>query len=228
MALGGRRVGLKGMSIREQGLRDALSNALVESLAWKAYEKYPKSKNSYRSAYFCYQVGLHLDGAFASRFPGRSLNRRQIEFSGDDEKRAGEWLLDIVWCEETCADPASKSKFPSKIVGALECESSTNAKEFFTDFAKLVHVRSSIKLYLAGVNHKLERNMTKYIRLRTGQAAQFLGNTGVSSETEEWYLAFWPSPMGDVSRSLWDELDKYPHLNAIHAFALEHGDFVAI
>ena len=118
--------------------------------------------------------------------------------------------------------------FPSKIVGALECESSTNAKEFFTDFAKLVHVRSSIKLYLAGVNHKLERNMTKYIRLRTGQAAQFLGNTGVSSETEEWYLAFWPSPMGDVSRSLWDELDKYPHLNAIHAFALEHGDFVAI
>ena len=216
------------MSIREQGLRDALSNALVESLAWKAYEKYPKSKNSYRSAYFCYQVGLHLDGAFASRFPGRSLKRRQIEFSGDDEKRPGEWLLDIVWCEETCADPASESKFLSKIVGALECESSTNAKEFFTDFAKLVHVRSSIKIYLAGVNHKRERNMTNYISLRTGQATQFLGNTGVCSETEERYLAFWPSPMGDVSRSLWDELDKYPHLNAIQAFVLERGDFVAI
>ena len=213
---------------RGKGLRDALSKALVESLAWKAYEKYPKSKNSYRSAYFCYQVGLHLDDAFISRFPGPSLKRRQIEFNDDDEKIPGEWLLDIVWCEETCADTASNFKHPSKIYGALECESSTRAKEFFKDFAKLVHVRSSIKLYLAGVNQKLEQNMKNYISMRTRQAAQFLANTGASCETEEWYLAFWPSPMGDVSRSLWDELDKYPHLNAIQAFALEHGDFGAI
>ena len=217
------------MDIGEQGLRDALSKALAESLAWKGYEKYPKSKNSYRSAYFCYQVGLHLDAVFESRFLGTSLKRRQIEFSGDDEKSSGEWLLDIVWCEETCADPASKSKYPSKIYGALECESSTKAKEFFTDFAKLVHVRSRIKLYLAGVNQKREGKMTDYIRMRAEQAASFLGNTGVSSETEEWYLAFWPSPMGDVIHSLWDELDKYPHLNVIQAFALEQrGAFVAI
>ena len=213
--------GLGDVDIRELGLRDALSKALVESLAWRGYEKHPKSKNSYRSAYFCHQVGLHLHGVFKSRFPGQSLERRQIEFSDTDEKRPGEWLLDIVWCEETCADPASKSKFPSKIYGALECESSTNGKEFFTDFAKLVHVRSSIKLYLAGVNHKREGKMTEYIYMRVEQAARFLGNTGVSCETEEWYLAFWPSPMGNVSRSLWDELDKYPHLNAIHAFALD-------
>ena len=215
------------MSIREHGLRSALSKALVDSLAWKGYEKHPKSKNSYRSAYFCYQVGVHLDGAFASRFPGRSLNRRQIKFSGDDKKVPGEWLLDIVWSEETCPDSASKSKFPSKIYGALECESSTKASGFFTDFSKLVHVRSSIKLYLAGVNHKRQGKMTDYICMRRRQAAQFLHNTGVSSETEEWYLAFWPSPMGDAGRSLWDELDKYPHLNAIRAFALEPSGFVA-
>lgn len=211
------------MNIHEQGLRDALSKALEASLAWKGYKKYPNLKNSYRSAYFCYQVGLHLDGVFESRFPGRPLKRRQIEFSGDDKKRPGEWLLDIVWCEETCADPASKSKHPSKIYGALECESSTKSKEFFTDFAKLVHVRSNIKLYLAGVNHKHKRRMTKYIRMRTEQTARFLADTGVSSETEEWCVAFWPSPMGDVNRSLWDELDKYPHLNAIYAFALNQG-----
>ena len=216
------------MNIRVQGLRDALGKALEESLAWKGYEKYPNSKNSYRSAYFCHQVGLNLDGVFKSRFSGRLLKRRQIKFCGD-EKQPGEWLLDIVWCEETCADPASKFKFPLKIYGALECESSTNAKQFFTDFAKLVHVRSSIKLYLAGVNHKREGNMTNYIRMRTEQTARYLTNTGVSSETEEWYLVFWPSPMGDLSRSLWDELDKYPHLNSIQAFALDqHGAFVAV
>ena len=100
------------MNIREQRLRDALSKALEESLAWKGYQKHPNSKNSYRSAYFCYQVGLHLDDVFEARFPGRSLKRRQIEFSRDDEKKPGEWLLDIVWCEETCADSASKSKHP--------------------------------------------------------------------------------------------------------------------
>ena len=216
-------------NIREHGLIDALNKALVESLSWKGYEKYPKSKNSYRSAYFCYQVGLQLHSPFESRFPGRSLARRQIKFSDADKKTPGEWLLDIVWCEETCPDQASKSTFPSKIYGALECESSTKAKEFFTDFAKLVHVRSSVKLFLAGVNQKLEGRMTDYIRMRADQAAQFLNKTGVSSETEEWYLIFWPSPIGNGSRSLWDELDKYPHLNAIQAFALDQrGAFVAI
>ena len=217
------------MSIREQGLKDALYQALVESLAWTGFEKHPESKNAYRSAYFCHQVGSHLDDVFASRFPGRPMKRRQIAFADDDRKRPGEWLLDIVWCEETCADPAAKFKYPSKIHGSLECESSTSAKEFFTDFAKLVHVRSSIKLFLAGVNQKREGSMMKYIRRRTEQAARFLADTGVGSENEEWYLAFWPSPMGDVSRSLWDELDKYPHLKAIRVFARnQHGAFVAI
>ena len=217
------------MTIREHGLKDALSKALVESLSWKGYENHSKSENSYRSAYFCYQVGLQLHSAFESRFPGRSLERRQINFNDADKKTPGEWLLDIVWCEETCAAPASKSTFPSKIYGALECESSTKAKEFFTDFAKLVHVRSSIKLYLAGVNQKLEGKMTDYIRTRADQAARFLNKTGVSSETEEWYLIFWPSPMGNVSRSLWDEFDKYPHLNTIQLFALDQrGAFAAI
>ncbi len=216
------------MSIREQGLKNALSNALAESLAWKGYEKYPKSENSYRSAYFCYRIGLNLDRAFESRFPEQSLKRLQIEFNDEDEKTSGEWLLDIVWCEKTCADPPSNFKYPSKIYGALECESSTRTKEFFTDFAKLIHVRSSIKIYLAGVNHKHKGRMTKYIDLRRRQAAQFISNTGIGSETEEWYLAFWPSPTGDVSSSLWDDLEEYPYPNTIHAYALERGTFVAI
>ena len=133
-----------------------------------------------------------------------------------------------MWSEERCPDSASQSTFPSKIYGALECESNKNARQFFTDFAKLVHVRSSIKLYLAGVDQKRQGKMTDYIRMRRRQAAQFLSNTGVSSETEEWYLVFWPSPTGDANRSLWDELDEYPHLNVIQAFALEPSGFLAI
>ena len=71
--------------------------------------------------------------------------------------------------------------------------------------------------------------MTNYIRMRTKQTARFLADSGVRPETEEWYLAFWPSPMGDVSRSLWDELDKYPHLNAIQVFSLDQrGAFVGL
>lgn len=215
------------MSIREQGLTNALKKALDESVAWHGYKNYPKSENSYRSAYFCYRVGLNLDRAFESRFPEQSLKRLQIEFNDKDEKKSGEWLLDIVWCEEACADPPSSFKYPLKIYGAIECESSTRTKEFFTDFAKLVHMRSSIKIYLAGVIHTDKSKMIKYIDMRRRQAAQFLASSRDCSRTEEWYLAFWPSPMGDGSRSLWDDLEKYPHLNAIHAFSLERGIFVA-
>ena len=205
-----------------------MNTALDESLVWDGYEKYPNSKNSYRSAYFCYRVGENLDRVFESRFPEQRLKRLQIEFNDDDEKVSGEWLLDVVWCEETSAERPSNFKYPSKIYGALESESSTRTKEFFTDFAKLVHVRSRIKIFLAGVHHKHKRRMINYIDMRKRQAAQFLGDTGVSTETTEWYLAFWPSPMGDVGRSLWDDLEEYPHLNRIHAFMLKRGSFVAI
>ena len=204
-----------------------MRKALDVSVAWHGYMNHPKSKNSYRSAYFCYRVGLNFDCAFENRFPAQSLKRLQIEFNDKDEKKSGEWLLDIVWCEETCADPPSNFNYPSRIYGALECESSTRTKEFFTDFSKLVQVRSSIKIFLAGVNQKDKNRMTKYIDMRRRQAAQFLTSTRDSSRTKEWYLVFWPSPMGNVCRSLWDDLESYPHLNAIHAFTLERGSFVA-
>lgn len=73
--------------------------------------------------------------------------------------------------------------------------------------------------------------MKEYIELRTRQAADFIAKTGIGSETEEWYLAFWPSPKGDVSRSLWDELDTRPnldHLKRIYAYTLQPAAFVGI
>ena len=224
------------MNMREYGLKEALNTALQESLAWKGYKKYPKSMNSNRSAYFCHQVGLQLNEVFERRFPEQPLTRRQIKFDHNDNKKAGEWLLDIVWCEKIQPDPMSKSRHPSKIYGAVECESNTSAKEFFKDFSKLVHVRSKIKLYLAGVNHTTKEGMKNYIRIRKDQTTQFLNDTGVSSELDEWYLAFWPSPMynRDDSRdddrySLWDKLDIYPHLNKIRVFSQgQCGQFVSV
>lgn len=217
------------MNMREYGLKEALNAALQESLAWKGYEKHGNSMNSYRSAYFCHQVGIHLNEVFARRFPEQSLKRRQIQFNDDNEKKPGEWLLDIVWTEDKPVEPRLKCKWPLKIYGAVECESSTSAREFFKDFTKLVHVRSRIKLYLAGLNHKTKEGMDNYIRKRTCQTAQFLCDTGVSSETKEWYLAFWPSPMGNANHSLWDDLNMHPHLNKVQVFSQSQcGKFVSV
>lgn len=213
-------------------LRDALSQtlgkALNDSLKWTGYEKYVQ-RNAYRSAYFCYQVGRHLDSIIQCRFPGSPLKWTQVKFDEEDNKISGEWLLDILWCEETRVDPDSQYQCPSKIYAALECESKAKTKEFFEDFAKLVHVRSNIKIYLAGVNQRQsEHTMIDYINRRRNQAADFIDKFGAGSEIEEWYLVFWPSPERGASRSLRDEFDKYPYLNAIHAYTLEHGSFVAI
>lgn len=213
----------------EQEFTGALKQALLKSLDWIGHKKHCKSMNSYRSAYFCYQAGLQLDKLMKNRFPAQCLKWKQIKFDRKDEKIPGEWLLDGVWCEETQPDQASKSKCPSKIYCALECESNTSAEAFFEDFAKLVHMRSKIKVFLAGVNQGTKDGMKHYIDKRTKQAAQFLVNTGVGAETEEWYLAFWPSPAGDAAdHSVWDDLDENHHLNATHAFSLKSSRFVQL
>ena len=68
--------------------------------------------------------------------------RKQIKFNENHERVPGEWLLDIVWCDEVQPVRSSEFKHASKIFAALECGSSKSAKGFFEDFAKLVHVHS--------------------------------------------------------------------------------------
>lgn len=194
------------------------------SRKWKGYPKHPEQLNAYRSAYFCYQAGEHLDGSIARRFPGKQLERRQIEFDDNDEKTPGEWLLDILWCDTVLPDPRSKSELPSKIYVALECESSTSGKGFFEDFAKLVHVNSDIKIFAAGVDQIREPVMSRHVEKRKREAAQFLTNWAQDLDNEEWYLAFWPSPK-DGRR---DVLDSYPHLDKVRVFELRNKEFVPI
>lgn len=136
-----------------------------------------------------------------------------------------------MWCEQTRLDSRSNFRCPSKIYGALQCESSTGAKAFFTDFAKLAHVRSRIKIFLAGIDQEREQKMKEYIDLRTRQAADLVVETGLGSGTEAWYLAFWPSPKGSATHSLWDRLGNNPgldHRAKIHVYALKPAAFVAV
>lgn len=193
-----------------------LRAALECSVEWKGFEEHPKQPNAYRSAYFCYQVGEHLDSTIGKRFPGKSIERRQIRFVENDEKETGEWLLDILWCDEVQPDPKSKFTHPSKVYAAVECESSTYGKDFFEDFAKLVHVKSDIKIFLAGVDQVRETVMCDYIVRRKRQAAQFLSECSTDYGAQEWYLAFWPSPKDGK----WESLDSYSHLNEVRVFEL--------
>lgn len=208
----------------KKALNLSLKAALECSLKWNGFKNHPKQPNAYRSQYFCYQVGKHLDSSIKKRFPQESLVRKLITFDENHEKVTGEWLLDVLWCDDVQPVRSSKFKHASKIFVALECESSTSPKSFFEDFAKLVHVYSDIKIFLAGVDQIREPFKWKYIERRTTEAAQFLNQWARDLDREEWYLAFWPSPKD----GRWDCLEKYPHLRQIVVFDLRDGTFVEI
>lgn len=194
-----------------KNLNKALENSLKQKL----------SNNPNRSAYFCFQVGKQLSKSIAVRYSEEQINRRQIKFDENNERVSGEWLLDILWCAELQPDCKSVSKHPSKIYAALECESSTSGEHFFEDFAKLVHVQSDIKIFLAGMDQVTPDGMRDYIANRTNQAAQFLENCAIDPDSQEWYLAFWPSP----AKNLWESLPN--HLNRVYVFELKDREFVA-
>lgn len=203
-----------------------LNGALKSSLDWKGY-KNSKQPNKSRSAYFAFQVGEKVNELIEQRFPRKQINWRQIKFAEKRNKRIpGEWLLDGLWCAEVQPDCNSKSMHPSKIYAALECESSTSGKHFFEDFAKLVHVQSGIKIFLAGVDQVKEPKMNDYIAKRKRDAAKFLKNCARDLDTQEWYLAFWPSPKENIWKDLLKE--KHPHLKNVNVFELKDREFVAI
>jgi len=102
----------------------------------------------------------------------------------------------------------------------LECESSTNAREFFTDFAKLIVISSPIKLFFAGLNQLNPERADKYVDDRKAQAEKFIQE--YEESRAEWYLGFWPSPLKHKSGSLWTALDgdEYEHLNCIRLYKM--------
>ena len=203
----------------KHSLYESVRKALQKSRRWPHGQS-----NKDRSEYFCYQVGEMLHPAIAGDY--EDVERNQITFDKDKGTRVkGEWLLDIVWSRKFQPDQRSSTKQPWIILAALECESNKGGKQFFEDFAKLVNIRSDIKIFLAGLDHKTPKGMNDYIEKRMKQAAKYLSKAGVLNSNENWYLAFWPSPLKVDGESLWDQLDKYKHLKQVQVFALEGSSF---
>lgn len=157
-----------------------------------------------------------------------SLRRRQVGFDGNQEKVKGEWLLDIAWTEDYEVEEGTSKFFPGKLMCAVECESNTSTDEFFIDFAKLVHVKSSVKIFLGGLDQTTPDGANKYRQARVEQAGRYISALEPDADDAEWYIGFWPSPKSKSGTSLWDSFDKYTHLNAIHLYRYDNCQFHVI
>ena len=122
---------------------------------------------------------------------------------------------------------------PKRICCSIECESNTSVREFFWDFAKLVNVKSLIKIYLAGINQKTFNGATEYQQKRLEQAQKYISVSEDGAEDTDWYIAFWPSPKSEAGesrsnqdKSMWNFFHKYPHLNSIYLYRLVDGIFL--
>jgi len=174
--------------------------------------------NRARSVRFCSDLCGELDNVFKQAFPQFALTKRHVGINEDGKGKAGEWLLDGAWTIDNCQD--FNCKVPGKVKCALECESSTNVREFFTDFAKLVVVLSPIKLFFAGLNQLTPVGAKGYIDCRIAQTEKFIQEH--EEGNPEWYLGFWPSPLMHKGGSLWTALDggEYSHIDCITLYKL--------
>ena len=114
----------------------------------------------------------------------------RIEVDDKDKKKPGGWLVDACITEGK-----KKEKFISKIVFAMESESGTDEPAFNEDFAKLVHVKASYKLYLNGLDQPKPQKTKTYIERRRKYAEQCMGQRFLNEEdADTFYFGFWPSP----------------------------------
>lgn len=211
------------MGLTPHNLQLAITAALKLSREWVEKKRGAVDiTNSLRSSMFCTQVGKQLGPYFCE-----GAKQRQIAVSEEDGLRVGgEWLLDIVWTEDEHWDDGRHSGvMPRRIRCAVECESSTSGHEFFTDFAKLLSVRSGTKIFLGGLNQLTEAAADDYMARRVKEAGRYIRDYDGNSLGTDWYIGFWPSPKGTSTTSLWDTLDSRPHLtraNVFHYQAEQH------
>ena len=144
-----------------------------------------------------------------------------IEVNKKGETTPGEWLVDACITE----GKRRRREFIRKIVFAMESESGTDTPAFNEDFAKLVHVKASYKLYLNGLDQPKPQKTEDYIEERLEYAKQFMNE----EDADTFYFGFWPSPGKFKSRaresSIWKEFEQYPHLNKIHLYKFAQKDF---
>ncbi|MEC4718157.1 hypothetical protein RY831_03290 [Noviherbaspirillum sp. CPCC 100848] len=204
------------MELSSYHLQLAITEALRASRDWIELSRDEiQITNSLKSSMFCTQIGKQLAPYFKN-----GTTKRQITVSEDNGERVGgEWLLDIVWTEDERRDAGEhRGLMPRRIRCAVECESSTSGHEFFKDFAKLLNVRSSTKIFLGGLNQLTEAAAEDYMVRRVREASQYVRDYDGNSDGTNWYIGFWPSPKGTVTSSLWDTLDSMPHLTRANVY----------
>lgn len=205
------------MKLNSQLLHTVINASMRDSLAWveaRAAEGHTVP-NSLKSSMFCTQIGQNLDHFYE----GKGVTRRQIIVQGNGERTAGEWLLDIAWTEGWISKTVPlKSQRPGLIRCAVECESSTAGREFFKDFAKLVNIKSEVKIFLGGLNQVTPAAAERYRNERVLEAGEFVREIEGDNPPSDWYIGFWPSPAGTLNTSLWDRLAKIPHLTTVYVY----------
>lgn len=209
-------------------LHAALTAALESARAWSAGRDVP---NTLRSARFVSEVARHAHPVVAALAPsGAPPRARHIRVDDDGRKHPGEWLLDLVWTVDLCPDPrmATRQAVPGRLVCAVESESDTSGQAWFIDLAKLVHVRSEVKLFLGGLDQTTPAAAEAYIGRRLEQTRALLTHPEVRDAHTAWFVAFWPSPRKHGDRSLWEQLALYPHLGHVRLFSLGDGGFDAV
>lgn len=136
----------------------------------------------------------------------------------DGIKTPGEWLVDA------CITVKNERGFVERVVFAMESESDTSEHDFNVDFAKLIHLNASVKLYLNGVNQKTSDGMEDYIQRRICYASEILKRTRHNGQL---FIGFWPSPgklHGETCRTAWKQFSKFPHLRkSIRLWEFEHA-----
>ena len=143
--------------------------------------------------------------------------RHVISVNDNGDKEPGEWLVDGCVTEES-------DGFIKRIVFAMESESHTSKAAFDEDFAKLVHLKSSFKLYLNGLDQTTEAGMNRYMDARLAYAAALLRKT---SHTGKLWLGFWPSPGKFRGRvPAWEALPT--HLDAIYLWEFDGDQFTEV
>ena len=143
----------------------------------------------------------------------------RIKVDGENKKKPGGWLVDA------CITEGKKRKeFIRKIVFAMESESGIDKPAFNEDFAKLVHVKASHKLYLNGLNQPNPQKTEAYIEERREYAEQFMNE----EDADTFYFGFWPSPGKLDGESAWKQLKKYEHLDEIRLYKFNQKRFSLI
>jgi len=172
-------------------------------------------ENRLLSAKFVWEVSKNIHRDIFNK----KYDLHVIKVRDDGEKESGEWLVDA------CITEGKKRKeFIRKIIFAMESESGADRQAFNEDFAKLVHVKASHKLYLNGLNHKTRQGSEDYIRKRLKYAEQCLSE----EDPKSFYFGFWPSSekLSKESRSsVWKQLKKFKHLDQIRLYKFTQGNF---